>query len=89
MKKYNVVVASDCNYIGFVSILFASILSNKKKDENIIFHVLANNIPSLKIQQLREQIGNNDLNIYPITDFQKKLNTTPVSYTHLTLPTIA
>lgn len=76
MKEYNIVVASDCNYIGFVSILFASILSNKKEDENIIFHVLANNIPSPKIQQLKEQIGNNDLYVYPITDFQKRLNTT-------------
>lgn len=76
MKEYNIVVASDRNYIGFVSILFTSILSNKKEAENIIFHVLANNIPSPKIQQLKEQIGNNDLYVYPITDFQKRLNTT-------------
>lgn len=76
MKDYNIVVASDCNYVGLVSILFASILSNKKEDENIIFHVLANNIPFPKIQQLKEQIGNNDLYVYPITDFQKRLNIT-------------
>lgn len=37
MKEYNIVVASDRNYIGFVSILFASILSNKKEDENVNF----------------------------------------------------
>lgn len=76
MKEYNIVVAADRNYIGFVSVLFTSILANKKKDENIIFHILANNIPSPQIQQIKEQIGNNSLYVYPITDFQKKLHTT-------------
>lgn len=76
MKEYNVVVASDRNYIGFVSILFASVLANKKEDENITFHVLANNIPVSQIQRLKKQIGNDNLCVYPITDFQKKLHTT-------------
>lgn len=76
MKEYNIVVASDRNYIGLVSILFASVLANKKEDENITFHVLANNIPVSQIQRLKEQIGNDNLCVYPITDFQKKLHTT-------------
>lgn len=78
MKDYNIAVASDCNYIGFVSILFASIIANKKDDENITFHILANNIPEVQIQRLKEQLGNNRLCVYSITDFQKKL--------HITLP---
>lgn len=75
MKEYNIVVASDKNYIGFVSVLFASILANKKEDECIRFHVLANNIPLSQIEQLKEQVGSQCLSVYAITDFQKRLNT--------------
>lgn len=73
MNEYNVVVASDRNYIGFVSVLFASILATKKEDERIRFHVLANDIPIDFLNPLYAQMKNEELSIYPIENLKEKL----------------
>lgn len=92
MKKYHIVVASDRAYIGFVSILFASILSNKCEDEKIVFHLLANDIPSSSLDALLNQLKSEEFHIYPIENLSSLLQVTVpatialTSYARLFLP---
>lgn len=76
MKEYNIVVASDRTYIGLVSVLFASILSNKGQDEKIVFHLLANDIPSSSLDPLLNQMKNEVLHVYPIENLKALLKVT-------------
>lgn len=92
MKKYHIVVASDRAYIGFVSILFASILSNKCEDEKIVFHLLANDIPSSSLDALLKQLKSEEFHVYPIENLSSLLQVTVpatialTSYARLFLP---
>lgn len=76
MKEYNIAVASDRTYIGLVSVLFASILSNKRQDEKIVFHLLANDIPSSSLDPLLNQMKNEEFHVYPIENLNSLLKVT-------------
>lgn len=58
MEKFiNVAFAADKNYIQPLSVAIVSILMNAKKNDNLHFYILCNDVPEclkLKLQELKK-----------------------------------
>ncbi len=73
-KEFNVVVASDNNYAGQVSVLLASILDHLQQGERLVLHLLANGIDDAKLRYLRQQMGQRgSLQVYDTSNIAQRL----------------